>query len=391
MPYNLERFCIFIYKVSLWFSLGLVIGLFTAQMQGFMPVWTLFLSVPGTIGLGWLFAVAFIGYTEYKIRKNTSDPASGTRLAVPARVDSTDYAGIRLSDERDLLILKITVFPKFGSPYQTTIRQFMTAEQINQLQIQRVITFYEDPHDPGYGTISLTPPVEQIVTDGPTSRATIVYPEQSKTSFLLLIGRHPNIVTRSISTVLIAGMLSFGFLSPFMVTDNVDWLRLRVTYFPSRLIFQYKGNFNPEAFRKAYDKAITYIGDRRIESLLFYKGHTDVRIEDADKPGYVTHTIIRGNSVEENIISWKEAESDHLFTADSIRFELFQKVMDDVETDHDIEDILYIGIRKGIRWGTRDGRIPPDFKQNHVDIHVLFRPNSESLYYHGKTGERLPR
>ena len=65
--------------------------------------------------------------------------------------------------------------------------------------------------------------------------------------------------------------------------------------------------------------------------------------------------------------------------------------MDDVETDHDIEDILYIGIRKGIRWGTRDGRIPPDFKQNHVDIHVLFSPNSESLHYHGKTGERLPR
>lgn len=390
IPYRLERFGIFTYKVLLWFSLGAVIGLFVG-MQWFMSVWWLFVLIPGIIGLAWVFGLVFIGYTEYKARRSASESAHGTKNAVPARVDSADYAGIRLMEKRDLLVLKMTVFSKFRPPYQTTIRQFMTAEQIEQLRTQDVVTFYEDPHNPGYGTISLTPPVEQILTDGITSRTAIIYPARSKISFLFLVGRHSTILTRSVNIVLIFALCGFGFLSPFMVTGNVDWLRLRITYFPQKLIFQYKGNFNPEAFRKTYDKAMAYIGDRRIESLLFYKDFTDVRIEDADKPGYVTQTTIRGNFVEEGIMSLTTAESDRLFTVDSMSFELLRKVLDDVATDHDIDDISYLGVRRGIRWGTRDDRIPPDYKQNHVDIHVVFRRGSESLNYHGETGGRLPR
>src|SRR5690606_3462123 len=146
-----------------------------------------------------------------------------------------------------------------------------------------------------------------------------------------------------------------------------------ITYFPQKLIFRYKGNFNPEAFKKTYDKAIEYIGDRRIESLLFYKDFTDIRAENADKPGYVGHTIIRGNSVEEGIMSLMTADQDRLFTVESVRYDLFKKALDDAATDHHIEDIMYIGIRKGIRWGTRDGRIPPDYTQDHVDIHIVFK------------------
>src|SRR5690606_23349479 len=115
----------------------------------------------------------------------------------------------------------------------------------------------------------------------------------------LLVGRNPNVFTRSVSMALIFAIFAVGFLSPYRVTGNMDWLRLRMTYFPQKLIFQYKGNFNPEAFSKAYDKAIEYIGDRRVESLLFYKDFTAVRAEDPDKPGFIAHTTITANSVEE--------------------------------------------------------------------------------------------
>ena len=47
MNIRLERLGIFIYKILLWLSLGLVIGLFTAEMQGFISVWLLFVLIPG--------------------------------------------------------------------------------------------------------------------------------------------------------------------------------------------------------------------------------------------------------------------------------------------------------------------------------------------------------
>ncbi len=389
--YRLERFGVFIYKVLLWFSLGLVIGLFTAEMQGFVSIWLLFALIPGSIGLAWLFVWGFIRYTDHKAQAATSGLAADEVNAAPARIDSVDYAGVRLMEKRDLLEIKITVFPKFRPPFQTTIRQFMTAEQIEQLQEQHVVTFFEDTHNPGYGRVSLAQPAEEFLIDEPTFRATKIYPEQSKSSFLPLIGRKLTILTRLVNMVLIFALFGFGFFLPFMLTGNVDWLRLRVTYFPQRVVFQYKGNFNAEAFEKAYAKAMAYIGDRQVESLLFYKDYTNVRVEDPDKPGYIGHAIIRGNSVEEGILSLTTSEPDRLFTVDSVSFELLRKVLDDVATDHDIEDIFYIGVRRDTRWGTRDGRIPPDYKQHHVDLHVLFRPDNESLHYHGETGVRLPR
>jgi len=391
IPYRLERFGVFIYKVLLWLSLGLVIGLFTAEMQGFISVWLLFVLIPGSIGLAWLFVQVFVRYTDHKARMATSDTASGSTNASAARIDSVDHGGIRLMEERNLLVITMTVFSRFKPPFQTTIRQFMTAEQIERLQELPVVTFYEDTHNPGTGTISLTPPTGELLTGETTAQATKIYPDRSKSSFFPLTGRNSSMLSRLVNMVLIFALFGFGFLSPFMLTGNVDWLRLRVTYFPQKLVFQYKGNFNAEPFKKAYAKAMSYIGNRRVESLLFYKDYTVIMVEDPDKPGYIEHAIIRGNSVEKGILSSMTSDPDRLFTVHSINFELLQKVLDDVSTDHNIEDIFYIGVRKDTRWGTRDGRILPDYKQNHVDIHVLFRPDSESLHYHGETGVRFPR
>ena len=74
-------------------------------------------------------------------------------------------------------------------------------------------------------------------------------------------------LTRLVNMVLTFALFGFGFLSPFMVMGNVDWLRLRVTYFPQKLVFQYKGNFNMEPLRMAHAKAMSYIGNRQVESL----------------------------------------------------------------------------------------------------------------------------
>ncbi|RQP12712.1 MAG: hypothetical protein EAS52_20305, partial [Parapedobacter sp.] len=239
--------------------------------------------------------------------------------------------------------------------------------------------------------ISLTPPTGELLTGETTAQATKIYPERGKRSFFPLIGRNSSMLSRLVNMVLIFALFCFGFLSPFMLTGNVDWLGLRVTYFPQKLVFQYKGNFNAEPFKKAYAKAMSYIGNRQVESLLFYKDYTVIMVEDPDKPGYIEHAIIRGNSVEKGILSSMTSDPDRLFTVDSVNLELLQKVLEDVATDHNIEDIFYIGVRSDTRWGTRDGRIPPDYKQNHVDIHVLFHPDSESLHYHGETGVRFPR
>ena len=189
----------------------------------------------------------------------------------------------------------------------------------------------------------------------------------------------------------IVALAGFGFFSPYIVTGNVGFLRMRAKYFPQRLIFQYKGNYNPDAFKMAFDRAREYIGDRRIESLLFYKDMTHVGIEMADKPGYTQTMNIRGNSVQGPYLSSMEADPDRLFTLDDVRYDLLQKVLEDVATDHDVSDIGYIGVRKDIRRGTRDGRVKPDYDRYHADIHVVFWGGDESLDYHGGTGERLAK
>ncbi len=386
-----ERIGVFCYKGLVWLFLGVVIGSFVAQLQGFMPMWFIAVHILSSIGLGWVFGLVYLRYIDWKSHRLAYHQAYGASKAAPARIDKIHHAGIRMMETRDLMVVTVTIFPRSDEPYQTTVRQFMTAKDLDRLEERGIVTFYEDPHDPGYGTVSTELPGGELGANVKTFKADTVYPERQKTGLLLLIGRNPNVFTRSVSIVLIVTLFGFGFLSPYRVTDNMDWFRLKITYFPQKLIFRYKGNFNPEAFKKTYDKAIEYIGDRRIESLLFYKDFTDVRVEDADKPGYVGHALIRGNSVEEGIMSLTTADPDRLFTVESVRYDLFKKALNDAAADHDIEDVMYIGIRKGIRWGTRDGRIPPDYTHDHVDIHMVFKGGKTSLNYHGETGVRLPK
>jgi hypothetical protein len=382
---KLERFGIFCYKVLVWLFLGVVIGLFVAQLQGFMPIWFIAVHVLGAIGLGWLFIVLLFRYIDRKrARALAQDQAHASSYAAPARIDLIQFGGVRMMETRELTIIQVTVFPRSNAPYQTTVRQFMTAEDLDQLQEGALVTFNEDPDDGGYGTVLPVRPTGEIRTDIGTFKAVKIYPERRRTGLWLLVGRNPNCVTRSVSYILIFALFGIGFLSPYVITGNVDWLWLRMKYFPQKLIFQDKGNFNPEAFNKAYDKAIAYIGDRRIESLLFYKDFTAVNVERTDKAGHLRRATIRGNSVEAYFMPSSPEDQDRLFTAELVRYDVLKKALDDAAKDYDIEDIMYIGFRKDLRWSM------PVPRERYVDVHIVFEGGETSLDYNGETGERLP-
>lgn len=385
----LERLRIFIFKVLVWLFFGAVIGSFFAQIHGLMPIWFLIVYLFGTILLFMVFSAIYIRYIDVKVSRISEmgqEPEVGR--GCPARIEKISDGGLRMVESSDLKIFELTVFPKNREPYQTSIHQYILEGDLDMFDPSKLVTFYEDEHNQGYGTISFHPPE----TNSPISYNPIgeekIYPGRHKMTHLF--ARNPNWFTRKLNVGLIIVIFSLGFLSPFVLTGNFDWLRFRITYFPQKLIFQDKGNFNPEIFERAYYKAIDYIGDRRIESLLFYKEFTDIRIEDSKRSGYFGNVTIRGDSDGRRFMVYEAHDMERVFTADSIRYELFKKALDDAATDHKLENILYIGVRKGIRWGTRDGRIPPDYKQDHIDIHIVFKGGKKSLSYSGKTGERLP-
>ena len=390
---RLDRLAVFAYKVAVWLFLGIVVGSFSAMMQGLLGYWFIPVNIVGSIALAAVLCIVFIRYTEYRTKRTIDRAKRGHGRAVPARIEQADYAGIRMMETHELLSVTCTVFPSEGAPYQTTVRQFFTTEErerLEQLAAPAAVMFYEDEHDPGYGTLSTREATEAVLRDAQDTEVHQVYPERRGRGLLLLVGRRATVWTRTMSMALIVALVGFGFLSPYIVTGNVGFLGLRIKYFPQRLIFQYKGNYNPDAFKMAFDRAKAYIGDRRIESLLFYKDMTHVGIEMADKPGHTQTMNIWGNSVLGPYLSSMRADTERLFTLDDVRYDLLQKVLDDVATDHDVSDIGYIGVRKDTRWGSRDGQVKPDYDRYHTDIHVVFEGGHESIDYHGVTGERLP-
>src|SRR5690606_28399033 len=284
-------------------------------------------------------------------RALAQDQAQASGLAAPARIDSIRFGGLRMMETRELMVIQVTVFQRSEKHYQTTVRQLMTVEEGDQLQEGSLVTFFEDPHDHGYGMVSPTLPAGETPADIKTLQADKVYPERRKTGLWLLVGRNPNKVARSVSFILIFALFGIGFISPYAITGNVDWLRLRITYFPQKLIFQDKGNFNPEVFKKAYDKAVTYIGDRRIESLLFYKDFTAITVAQTDTPGHLRSAVLRGNSVEPHLTPSAPDEADRLLTLEAVRYGVSKNAWNAAPKDHNVEGIMYIGFRKSVRWG----------------------------------------
>src|SRR5690606_2951081 len=98
----------------------------------------------GSIGLGWVFVVVYLGYIDHKARMSAFNPAYGANRAGPVRIDTIQYAGIRMMETRNLMVIGVTVFSRSKMPYQTTVRQFIRSEELEQLNEGAMVTFYED-------------------------------------------------------------------------------------------------------------------------------------------------------------------------------------------------------------------------------------------------------
>src|SRR5690606_6623040 len=124
---KLERFGIFCYKALVWLFLGVVIGSFVATIQGFMPIWFIVVYILGSIGLASAFCRLLFRYTDRKrARALAQDRAQPNGLAVPARIDSIRFGGLRMMETRELMVVQLTVFRRSEKHYQTTVRQLMT-------------------------------------------------------------------------------------------------------------------------------------------------------------------------------------------------------------------------------------------------------------------------
>ncbi|GAB3017139.1 hypothetical protein GCM10027051_22300 [Niabella terrae] len=390
LPYWKERFYIFIYKTLLLLITGAVLGCFVAMTQGFFPFWFIPVFILGTIGLGWTFVMIFFRYIRRKQSPSPNPTHLHRQTAVPARIDACSFSGMRILESRDLMFITLTVFPGVGTPYQTTIRQFLTDAQAAQMESGKLVSFFEDERQPGYGTIAIPTAPLVIRPDYEHYTARQVYPLKTKTSYLELFKGPANPLLRWTGWLLAPALFVFGFLSPYMITGNLEWMQLKIKYFPQKLMLQRKGNFNPELFKMAFDKAVDWIGNQRVESVLFYQDFTNITAENYKKPGYVSMVTIHGNSVDGRHMTYR-MEPERMFHFDSLRYEVFEKVLKDIATSYNLKDVMYIGLRKSRRWGTRDRRIRPDFSQYYADIHVVFDGGEKSLQYNGKTGARMPR
>ena len=76
---------------------------------------------------------------------------------VLARVGKLQETGITVSEFNHLFIFTLTVFPPMGTPYETTIRQFITLGELPNFYTGRFVVFAEDPENPGYGFIDKEP------------------------------------------------------------------------------------------------------------------------------------------------------------------------------------------------------------------------------------------
>lgn len=64
-------------------------------------------------------------------------------------------------------------------------------------------------------------------------------------------------------------LFGVGFISPYWPLE--DWFVLRMKYFPQKLTFDNKVNFNEELLRKSFDKAVEYIDGQKSYPFYFIR------------------------------------------------------------------------------------------------------------------------
>ena len=352
-PASLVKLGITLYTIIIFLSLGLIIGLFVAEIHSFVSIWFIVIHILGAIAIGWVLVSIFIHYQTAKVTL-AQEQRKEKGATATAHIDQIKFGGVRLMETHQLMLFQLTVYPKIGTPYLTSIRQYLTQEQLAIIENAAYVQFYEDPLKKTKGVIIIDSKADTV--QPPTVHSTQVafntYTQladnrhiEPDNVLISIMGKSKNIAFKAVHLLAILALFMIGFLAPFKLTGNMDWLRIRLKYYPQKFTFQYKGNFNEDAFKMAYDKAIAYIGDQKIESLLFYKDFTHITYEPANHPGYCQMVDITGNTASKIFSPMSIHEPERLFTASSLSYERFKKAMAAADKTGKIKDIMYIGAR----------------------------------------------
>jgi len=180
-------------------------------------------------------------------------------------------------------------------------------------------------------------------------------------------------------------LLTGGFLLPYKITGNLDGLYSTVRHLPKTLIGQNIGNFELPEFERAYNRAAKFIGERKVETLIFYKSFTHISAEAPGKNGKLRMTDIKGNNASSFGSVYDPSDANTLFTMQEASLPMFKKVIADVARKYKLRKVMYVGISRDIRWGRSYPDGSPDHSR-HLDIRIVFNGGDHTLKYDAKTG-----
>lgn len=204
-----------------------------------------------------------------------------------------------------------------------------------------------------------------------------------------MIFQRRNAIASTMSGLLMLVAFIAGFGVPNAVTGNLDGLQSRIRRLPQTLTGQGIGNFEEDEFERAYKRAVAYVGNRRVVTLLFYKDYTSIIVEKPDKENAYDKAILRGGHISTRDYPYDLVSQSRLFTVDETPIAVVKKALGNAAKDNNLKRLMYISLGKDIRLGSTAENGSLD-RSAYIDIMFVFKDGSDVLHYDGKTGEKIP-
>ncbi len=359
----------FLFLAALWMTIGAFVGFIVAGTNGVAPdSWIPFVVI-GFIAASFMFSGVFVagisrnlkpmieagqGDIANRILESAKGGTSHGGRAL-ARVGKLEEAGLTVSNFNHMFIFTLTVFPEYGAPYETVIRQFITMGELPNFYTGRFVVFVEDPESPGYGVIDKEPPEDwqQKAAEPPpaykTQKAETSYPDKG----MGLFGGERHLSARMSPVRLIANLiatlvfLGLGFLAPFaLVTGGTDTVTTFVQDLPKTLTGRNEGNFDKEKLRGAYDRAIAYASNRQIYRMNIYKDYVKLTIENPARENAYDDVTMRGAVVDSRPDGTSSfIKPEETFRVSDTNFRALEHALDDALIHGDKNQLSYIGFR----------------------------------------------
>ncbi|MFT4198149.1 MAG: hypothetical protein QM601_09610 [Pseudoxanthomonas sp.] len=140
---------------------------------------------------------------------------------------------------------------------------------------------------------------------------------------------------------------ALGFLLPFTLSSGgIETVTSFVQDLPRTLTGRNHGNFGKDKLRKAYERAVAYAGDRRIDDLLVYEGYVRMTVENPSQPNAYDNVTLRGAVAESEPDRASSAISpEETFCAADTNFGMLERALDDALKHGGLKQMLYIGLR----------------------------------------------